>query len=60
MDSDEEMGEFCLNSHFVHKVICKFIVPFFMERASDCRSGVLILHEEYINYYITHKSISNS
>ena len=59
MDSDEEMCEFCLHSHFIHEVICKFIVSFFMERVSDGRSVVLILHEEYINYYITHKSISN-
>lgn len=48
MDSDEEMREFRLHPHFIHEVIRQFIVSFFMERASDRRSGVLILHEEYI------------
>lgn len=51
MDSDEEMGEFCLHGHFIDEVIGEFVVSFFMEGAADCRSGVLILHEEYINYY---------
>lgn len=55
MDSDEKMCELYVHVHLFDEVIGQFVVPFFVKWASDRWSGGLILHEDYINYYIIHK-----